>query len=103
MARKTTARSQKASLKEPVITLSAGPVAAYPRILQAMSRPLQYDYDPWFQQYYEDIAKKAAKAMRTRQPALILQCEPAPAIEATAASLISPNDVVLNLASGVYG
>jgi pyridoxamine--pyruvate transaminase len=41
--------------------------------------------------------------MRTRQPALILQCEPAPAIEATAASLISPNDVVLNLASGVYG
>src|ERR1043165_7139838 len=103
MAKKTTARSRKAALKEPVITLSAGPVAAYPRILQAMSRPVQYDYDPWFQQYYEAIAKKAAKAMRTRQPALILQCEPAPAIEATAASLISPNDVVLNLASGVYG
>src|SRR5690349_13906635 len=103
MAKKTTARAKIAALKEPVITLSAGPVAAYPRILQAMSRPVQYDYDPWFQQYYEAIAKKAAKAMRTRQPALILQVEPAPGIEAAAASLISPNDVVLNLASGVYG
>src|SRR3954464_9715445 len=103
MAKTAKARSQKASLKEPVITLSAGPVAAYPRILQAMARPVQYDYDAWFQQYYEDIARKCAKAMRSRQPALILQCEPAPAIEATTASLISPNDVVLNLASGVYG
>src|SRR5689334_21484246 len=36
-------------IKEPVITLSAGPVAAYPRVLRAMSRPVQYDYDPWFQ------------------------------------------------------
>jgi len=34
---------------------------------------------------------------------LILQVEPAPAIEAAAASLIGPEDTVLNLASGVYG
>ena len=103
MAKKSAPRTAKAALKEPVITLSAGPVATYPRILQAMSRPVQYDYDPWFQQFYENVARKAAKAMRVRSPALILQCEPAAAIEATAASLISPNDVVLNLASGVYG
>ena len=68
MAKKTTARAQKASLKEPVITLSAGPVAAYPQILRAMSRPVQYDFDPWFQAYYEDITRKAAKAMRVKQP-----------------------------------
>ena len=37
------------------------------------------------------------------EPALILHCEPAPGIEAAAASLIAPDDVVLNLASGVYG
>jgi pyridoxamine--pyruvate transaminase len=95
--------SPRPSIKEPVITLSAGPVAAYPRILQALSRPIQYDYDPYFQQFYEDVARKCAKAMRVSQPALILHCEPAPGIEATAASLIGPNDVVLNLASGVYG
>lgn len=91
------------SLKEPVITLSAGPVAAYPRVLRAMSRPVPYDYDPFFQQFYEGVTIKAAKALQVKAPALILHYEPAAAIEAAAASLISPNDVVLNLASGVYG
>jgi len=90
-------------VKEPVITLSAGPVAAFPSVLRGMSRPVHYDFDRYFQQFYEDVTVKAAKALRVKQPALILHCEPAPGIEATAASLISPNDVVLNLASGVYG
>jgi pyridoxamine--pyruvate transaminase len=101
MATKPNART--GTIKEPVITLSAGPVATYPAIQRAFAAPVQYDFDPWFQNFYEGVAKKAAKAMRTRQPALIMQVEPAPGIEATAASLISENDVVLNLASGVYG
>jgi pyridoxamine--pyruvate transaminase len=90
-------------IKEPVITLSAGPVAAFPRVLRAMSRPVHYDFDPYFQSFYEDVTRKCAAAMRVKEPALILHCEPAPGIEAAAASLISPSDVVLNLASGVYG
>ena len=90
-------------LKEPVITLSAGPVAAYPRVLRAMSRPIPYDYDPYFQHFYEGVTKKAAKALRVKDPALLLHVEPAAAIEAAAASAIGPNDTVLNLASGVYG
>ena len=90
-------------IKEPVITLSAGPVAAFPRVLRAMARPVHYDFDDYFQQLYEEVARKAAKALRAPQPALILHCEPAPGIEAAAASLIGPEDVVLNLASGVYG
>ncbi len=92
-----------AELKEPVVTLSAGPVAAYPRVLRAMSRPIPYDYDPYFQHFYEGVTKKAAKALKVKDPALILHVEPAAAIEAAAASLIGPNDTVLNLASGVYG
>lgn len=89
--------------REPVFTLSAGPVAAYPRVLRALSRPIQYDYDAYFQAFYESVARKAAGALRVKEPALILQYEPAAAIEAAAASLIGPGDVVLNLASGVYG
>jgi pyridoxamine---pyruvate transaminase len=89
--------------KEAVINLSPGPVTAYPRVLRALSRPAYYDYDPYFLQFYENVALKAAKALRTKEPALILQCEPAPAIEAAAASMIGRNDVVLNLASGIYG
>ena len=89
--------------KPPVITLTAGPVQGYPRVLQAMARPLGYDYDPSFQEFYEATALKCSEALRWPEPALILQAEPAVAIEAAAASLISKQDVVLNLASGVYG
>ena len=88
---------------EPAITLSAGPVGVYPRVLRAMSRPVQYDFDPYFQEFYEIVNQKVSKALRIDYPALILHCEPAPGIEAAAASLISKNDIVLNLVSGVYG
>jgi pyridoxamine--pyruvate transaminase len=89
--------------KEPIITLSAGPVAAYPRVLRALSRPIEYDYDLYFQEFYEAVNRKVTQALRSNSPALILHCEPAPGLEAAAASLIGPDDVVLNLASGVYG
>ncbi len=91
------------NIKMPAITLTSGPVQGYPEVLQAMARPLGYDYDPSFQLFYEETAKQCAAAMRWPDPALIIQAEPAVAIEAAAASLISRNDVVLNLASGVYG
>jgi len=87
----------------PAITLSAGPVGVYPRVLRAMSSPVQYDYDPNFQEFYEAVAIKTARALRVEEPALILSVEPAPGLEAGAASLISKDDVVLNLVSGVYG
>lgn len=95
--------SDDTPVKEPVITLSAGPVGVYPRVLRAMSMPVQYDFDPYFQQFYEDVGKKVSRALRIDDSPLILQCEPAPGIEASAASLISKSDVVLNLVSGVYG
>ena len=91
------------SVKEPVITLTAGPVSAYPRVLRALSRPVHYDFDPYFQEFYENVNRKLTKALRCAQPALILHAEPAVGLEAAAASLIGPDDVVLNLASGVYG
>ena len=91
------------SVKEPVITLSAGPVACYPRVLRAMSRPVYYDFDSYFQEFYERAVLKVTEALRAPDPALVLHCEPAPGLEAAAASLIGPGDVVLNLASGVYG
>ena len=90
-------------LKAPTMTLTAGPVAIYPRVQEALSRPVTYDYAPYYLELYERVCLKAGQAMRWDKPALILQVEPAPAIEAAAASLISAEDTVLNLASGVYG
>src|SRR5690606_20255434 len=45
----------------------------------------------------------AQAAMRLSTPPVILQGEPVLGLEAAAASLIARDDVVLNLASGVYG
>src|SRR5262249_13547967 len=91
------------TVKEPVITLSAGPVAAYPLVLLGMARPVHYDFDPYFQGFYEQVVRKVTRALKAPEPALLLHCEPAAGLEAAAASLIGPDDVVLNLASGVYG
>ena len=53
----------RAPLKEPVITLSAGPCSTGLSIQRAWARPVEYDFDPWFQDFYEQVTKKAAKAM----------------------------------------
>lgn len=87
----------------PAFTLTAGPVDAYPEVLRAMGTTVLYDYDPAFQARYEAIARLAQEAMGTPEPPLILQGEPVLGLEAAAASLIARDDVVLNLASGVYG
>jgi len=88
---------------DPVITLTAGPVNAYPEVLRGLGRTVLYDYDPAFQLFYEGVVDKAQKAMRLSNKPVILHGEPVLGLEAAAASLIAPDDVVLNLASGVYG
>lgn len=88
---------------DPVITLTAGPVNAYADVLRGLGRTVLYDYDPAFQLFYEKVVGKAQKAMRLSSRPVILHGEPVLGLEAAAASLITPDDVVLNLASGVYG
>lgn len=87
----------------PVFTLTAGPVDAYPEVLRALGTTVLYDYDPAFQAFYENVTLKAQKALNSDSPPMILQGEPVLALEGAAASLIAKDDVVLNLASGVYG
>jgi pyridoxamine--pyruvate transaminase len=89
--------------RPPAFTLTAGPVDAYPEVLRAMGATVLYDYDPAFQAHYEAVSRKAQTAMETDAPPVILQGEPVLGLEAAAASLIARDDVVLNLASGVYG
>src|SRR5690349_11933686 len=72
----------------PVLTLTSGPVDAYPAVLRGLSRPVAYDFDPAFQQFYEDVVKKAKRAMRDDEMPVILHGEPVLGLEAAAASLI---------------
>jgi pyridoxamine---pyruvate transaminase len=89
--------------QEPIFTLTTGPVDAYPQVLRGLSKPVLYDYDPAFLAFYEKTVEKLRAAFRTPHMPVILQGEPVLALEAGAASLIARDDVVLNLASGVYG
>ncbi len=90
-------------IADPVITLTTGPVDAYPAVLRALSRPVFYDYDPAFLTFYEQVNAKVQRAFHTGTPPVILQGEPVLGLEAAAASAIAAGDVVLNLVSGVYG
>ncbi len=87
----------------PLFTLTTGPVDVYPAVSRALSMPVWYDYDPAFQACFERVSLKAAQALQSSTPPLILQGEPVLALEAAAASLIGAEDSVLNLVSGVYG
>ena len=89
--------------KEPLFTLTAGPVQASPTTLKDLSRPIVYDFDPYFLDFYERTTEKLRQAYDVATAPVILHGEAVLGLEAAAASLIGKNDVVLNLVSGVYG
>ncbi len=92
----------RSAFAQPLFTLTTGPVDVYPAVSRALSMPVWYDYDPAFQNCFERVSLKAAQALESATPPLILQGEPVLALEAAAASLLSAEDMVLNLVSGVY-
>jgi pyridoxamine---pyruvate transaminase len=97
------AGNRRVSQAGPVFNLTAGPVGATSATLAALGRPVLYPYDPDFLALYEDAAELAQRAFGTAQAPVILHGEAVLGLEAAAASLISRDDVVLNLVSGVYG
>jgi pyridoxamine--pyruvate transaminase len=90
------------SVAEPVLTLTYGAVDAYPEVTRAMSRPILFDLDPAFLAQFEAVNEKARIALRQSNQPVILQGAPTLGVEAAAASLIAPDDKVLNLVNGVY-
>ncbi|QND54157.1 alanine--glyoxylate aminotransferase family protein [Phyllobacterium sp. 628] len=83
--------------------LTTGPVPVYPEVLEALGKPVLYDYEPAFQNFYAGVIEKLRLALRQDNAPVIMQGEAILGIEAAAAALIGKNDVVLNLVSGVYG
>ncbi|MDR6951380.1 pyridoxamine--pyruvate transaminase [Ancylobacter sp. 3268] len=86
----------------PVFTLTTGPVDAYPAVLRSLAATVLYDYDPVFQATYQRVAQKLATVVKAETMPVILHGEPVLGLEAAAASLLGPGDVMLNLVSGVY-
>lgn len=90
-------------MREPDFTLSAGPVAASPRVLAALGSPLVYHYDPVFLQRFRDTAEKLKRVFLTGNDVLLLQGEAVLGLESAARGLVQPGAKVLNLVQGVFG
>jgi len=85
------------------LLLTTGPVAVWPDVLHALSRPIRFDLDPAFQAFYETVARRAQVALGSALPPVIVQGEAVLALEAAVASLVGRNDRVLSLVNGAYG
>jgi pyridoxamine--pyruvate transaminase len=90
-------------MTETLFTIGAGPVDLYAEVRAAFTRPVLSDADPGFLAFYERVNDKLTRALKCSTPAVILQSEAILGLEAAAASLIARGDLVLNLASGIYG
>jgi len=88
---------------EQVFTLTAGPTRATPATLSALGRPILYPYDPAFLELYAEMIELLREAFAAPETPVVLQGEAVLGLEAAAASLISRDDVVLNLVSGLFG
>jgi len=86
-----------------MINLTSGPAGATAATLAALGRPILHHLDPAFGALYQRTAELLRQAFGTRESPVILQGEAVVGLEAAAASLIAPGDVVLNLVSGMYG
>ena len=88
---------------DPAFNLTGGPTGATPATLAALGRPILHHTDPAFGLFYQQTVDLLQSAFRTAQSPVILPGEAVVGLEAAAASLIGPQDVVLNLVSGMFG
>jgi pyridoxamine---pyruvate transaminase len=87
----------------PVFTMAPGPAGATPATLAALGSPILHHLDPAFRAHYAETVGLLRQAFGTVSDPVIFPGEAVIGLEAAAASLIGPDDVVLNLSSGIYG
>jgi pyridoxamine--pyruvate transaminase len=90
-------------MRDPDFTLSAGPVAATPRVLAALGSPIMYHYDPAFIERFRATERKLKDVFLTKSDVLLMQGEAVLGLEAAARGLVQPGTRVLNLVQGVFG
>lgn len=89
---------------EPRLLMGPGPVDVHPRVLRAMSMPLQGQFDPQFTGYMNQVMALYRAVFRTRNQWTFLVDGTARAgIEACLASILAPGDKVLVPVFGRFG
>jgi pyridoxamine--pyruvate transaminase len=89
--------------RDPEFNLTGGPTGATPATLAALSRPILHHLDPAFGVFYQETVELLGRAFGTTTAPVILHGEAVVGLEAAAASMVGPQDVVLNLVSGMFG
>lgn len=88
----------------PRLLMGPGPVDVYPRVLRAMSTPLQGQFDPQFTEYMNQVQVLYRQVFETQNTQTFLINGTARAgIEACLASIIEPGDTVLAPIYGRFG
>ena len=87
----------------PVFTLATGPVGSTPATQAALAQPVLHHTDPAFRALYAETVTLLREAFGTSADPVVFPGEAVVGLEAAAAALIGPDDVVLNVVSGIYG
>lgn len=88
----------------PRLLMGPGPVDVYPRVLRAMSTPLQGQFDPQFTEYMDQVQVLYRQVFETKnQQTLLINGTARAGIEACLASIIRPGDKVLAPIFGRFG
>jgi len=88
----------------PRLLMGPGPVDVYPRVLKAMSTPLQGQFDPQFTEYMNQVMSLYRQVFDTSNHWTFLINGTARAgIEAALSSVVSPGDRVLTPIYGRFG
>jgi len=86
------------------LLMGPGPVDVYPRVLRAMSTPLQGQFDPQFTVYMDQVQVLYRQVFETsNQQTLLINGTARAGIEACLTSIIEPGDTVLAPIFGRFG
>ena len=89
---------------EPRLLMGPGPVDVYPRVLRAMSVPLQGQFDPQFTAYMNQVMALYRGVFRTANRwTLLIDATARAGIEACLASALAPGDKLLVPVFGRFG
>lgn len=89
---------------EPRLLMGPGPVNVYPRVLRAMSVPLQGQFDPQFTAYMNQVMALYRCVFRTKNRwTLLIDATARAGIEACLASVLAPGDKLLVPIFGRFG
>jgi (S)-ureidoglycine-glyoxylate aminotransferase len=89
---------------EPRLLMGPGPVDVYPRVLRAMSVPLQGQFDPQFTAYMNQVMALYRAVFRTENHwTLLIDGTARAGIEACLASVLSPGDRMMVPIFGRFG